>query len=222
MRIRRRPWARPELAASSLYIEEPARYKGGWQAVFANQNPIHLELGCGKGGFIARMAADHPEVNYMAVDIKSDMLGYANRKVLALCGREGAPPANVRLMSHDIERIDLMLGPPDVVERIYINFCNPWPRDRQHKKRLTHTRWLAKYKTFLADGGEVWFKTDHRQLFEDSLLYFAETGFQVTRCIQGLQPGGLPESAPTEHEEMFRREGMPIYCLVARYLKEGR
>ena len=219
MRIRRKPWARPELAASSLYIETPAQHMGQWQAVFGNQNPIHLELGCGKGAFIAQMVAANPDINFMAIDIKSEMLALANRKVLALCSKEGQPPNNVRLMSHDVERIDLMLGDGDVIDRIYINFCNPWPRDRQKKKRLTHTRWLTKYRCFLADGGEVWFKTDHRELFEESQQYFTEAGFEVTRCIYNLQPEQLPELPMTEHEEMFRREGMPIYFLTARWAK---
>ena len=109
-----------------------------------------MELGCGKGGFIARLAAEHPEINFLVLDIKSEMLALARRNLSALIPN---PAAHVRLMSQDIERIRLMMAPPDEAERVYINFCNPWPKVHDQKHRLTHTRQLLQYREILKDGG---------------------------------------------------------------------
>ena len=125
MRIRHKPWARPELAACGFFVESPVDYRGCWEKAFPKRQPIWMELGCGKGGFIARLAAEHPEINFLVLDIKSEMLALARRNLSAL---DPNPAAHVRLMSQDIERIRLMMAPPDEAERVYINFCNPWPK----------------------------------------------------------------------------------------------
>lgn len=212
MRIRHKPWARPELEACSFYVPEPSLWKGRWNEMFQNGQPIHLELGCGKGGFIADMALQHPEVNFLAIDLKSEMLVQTKRNLEKACPR---PELHVRLMSQDIERIDQILAPEDAVERIYINFCPPWPKDRHKKHRLTHTRQLQNYKVFLRDGGEVWFKTDDEELFEDSLHYFDEAGLDVSYQTWDLAKNGFPGVVPTEHEEMFTRMGKKIKFLIA-------
>ena len=107
-------------------------------------------------------------------------------------------------------------APDDRVERIYINFCNPWPKPRHQKRRLTHTRQLLQYRTFLIDGGEIWFRTDDDGLFEDSHTYFAQAGFEILEESWDLPPGTRPECPETEHERMFRDEGIPIKFLIAR------
>jgi tRNA (guanine-N7-)-methyltransferase len=128
MRLRYKPWARPELAACDFYITDPPRYIGKWNELFEKKQEIHLELGCGKGGFISRLASANPAINYIAVDIKSEVLVLAKRKIEQEYAKVGLKINNIKLMSHDIERIDIMLNSDDVVSRIYINFCNPWPK----------------------------------------------------------------------------------------------
>lgn len=212
MRIRHKPWARPELERCPFYVDDPSALKGKWAGEFHNRQPIHMELGCGKGGFAADMAAQHPEVNFLVIDLKSEMLVLAKRNLEL---KDSHPAAHVRLMSQDIERIDQMLVPEDQIERIYINFCPPWPKERDKKHRLTHPKQLNKYLAFLQEGGEIWFKTDDDNLFEDSLAYFDQCGFELCYQTWDLAKSGFPGSVPTEHEEMFTREGKRIKFLIA-------
>lgn len=222
MRLRRKPWARPELAACDFYVDDPPQYKGRWHESFGNNNPVHLELGCGKGGFIAKLAAANQNINYIAVDIKSEVLALAKRKIEKEYEEKGiAKIQNIRLMSHNIELVDNMLDPVDSIEKIYINFCNPWPKTPYKKKRLTHGKQLTKYKQFMASGAEVWFKTDDDGLFEDSVKYFEENGFIIKYKTWNLYDSGFAENVPTEHEIMFSEEGILIKFLIAEYKKEA-
>ena len=173
MRIRFKAWARPELEASKFYIDNPEDYKGKWISLFENkENPIHLELGCGKGGFISQIALQNQNINYIAIDMVDAMLGLAKRNIENIYKENNTEVKNVYLTRYDIERVLQILDENDKIERIYINFCNPWPRGKHRKKRLTHTRQLEKYKQFLIPNGEVYFKTDDDDLFNDSLIYF--------------------------------------------------
>lgn len=140
MRIRHKPWAQPELDQSSIYIRNPHECYGKWKDAFENPNQeMHLELGCGRGTFIAKKAVKNPDINYLAIDIKSDMLGYANRNVQHEYMMANRTTNNILMCTFDIERIALIISEEDVFSRIYINFCNPWPKDRHKKRRLTHT-----------------------------------------------------------------------------------
>ena len=126
---------------------------------------------------------------------------------------------NVRILTHDIERICSMMGGGDRVSRIYINFCNPWNRKKGHKKhRLTHARQLEQYRDFLVDGGEGWFKCDDEDLFEDSVGYFEEMGFAVTWLTRDLHADEPAWNIRTEHEAMFTEMGIPIKALIAKKL----
>ena len=169
MRIRRKPWARPELAACPFCIDDPENHIGHWQELFPKRQLLHLELGCGKGGFMAQKAVQNPQINFLAVDIKSDILGLTKRNIEKAYEQAGKEVDNVRIFAYDIERILQVLDRNDEVERIYINFCNPWPKKKHKKKRLTYPRQLFFYQEFLKDGGEIWFKTDDDELFEESL-----------------------------------------------------
>lgn len=216
VRIRRKPWARPELAACDFFIDDPPKYKGNWQELFGNKNPMHLELGCGKGVFIAKVGTVNQQINYVAIDLKSEVLALARRRIVQEYGAEEITTvSNVKLMSQDIERIDNMLDATDVIERIYINFCNPWPKNPDKKKRLTHGKQLIKYKSFLKDEGEIWFKTDNDELFQESSIYFEENGFIIRYTTNDLHASGFAESFPTEHEIMFTEKGIPIKFLIA-------
>ena len=215
MRMRRKKWAVPELEASPLYIKEPAGYRGRWQEAFARPQPLYLELGCGKGGFAAQLALENPQVNLLAVDISSNMLGVGRRKIDALFGPTDRQPDNVRLAAYDIERIGEIVSEKDTVERIFINFCNPWPRPKHFKKRLTHTRQLEKYKAFLRPGGEIRFKTDDDMLFRHSRQYFLDCGFSIRWETWDLAHSDFTGNIRTEHEDMFEAEGNPIKALIA-------
>ena len=220
MRIRFKPWARPELEASKFYIDNPEDYKGKWNTLFKEKKQLHLELGCGKGNFISNLAVRHPENNYIAIDLVDAMLGLAKRNIEAVYGEAKKDIDNVYLTRYDIERVLNIFDKEDNIERIYINFCNPWPRGKHHKKRLTHTRQLEKYREFLVDGGEIYFKTDDDALFTDSLTYFETQGFKILDKTYDL--ASCPDfwdNIMTEHEKMFMEQGIKIKALKAQKME---
>ena len=218
MRIRFTPWARPELEASYFYIDNPEEYKGKWRNLFKNKNnPLYIELGCGKGGFISQVSVNNPDVNFVAIDLVDAMLGLAKRKIEAEYADKERKVNNVYLTRYDIERVLNIFSKEDEIERIYINFCNPWPRGKHHKKRLTHTRQLEKYKEFLKSEAKIYFKTDDDELFIDSLNYFKETGFEIEKITYDLaNEENFWENVETEHERMFKEQGIKIKALIAR------
>lgn len=218
MRIRFKKWARPELEASKFYIDNPEEIKGKWKDQFKNkENPIYLELGCGKGKFISQIAIQNPQINFIAIDLVDAMLGLAKREIEQTYNQAQKEIDNVILTRFDIQRIDLILSKEDNIKRIYINFCNPWPKGKHRKKRLTHTRQLEKYKEFLAEGAEIYFKTDDDDLFESSLGYFEEAGFQITAKTYDLHAEPIwNNNIETEHEKMFSQQGIKIKALIAK------
>ena len=219
MRIRLKKWARPELEASKFYIDNPEEIKGKWKEQFKNkENPIYLELGCGKGKFISQLALQNPQINYIAIDLVDAMLGLAKREIEQRYSQEQKEIDNVILTRFDIQRIDLILSKEDDIKRIYINFCNPWPKGKHRKKRLTHTRQLEKYKNFLSEDAEIYFKTDDDDLFNSSLMYFKETGFEIIKKTYDLHSEPIFErNIETEHEKMFSEQGINIKALIAKY-----
>ncbi len=218
MRIRYKKWARPELLESTFYTDTPEEQKGKWKYLFKNpDNPMHLELGCGKGQFIAELASENLETNYIAIDLVDAMLGLAKRNIETTYANKNIEPDNIIITRFDIERIPLILDKEDKIERIYINFCNPWPRGKHHKKRLTHTRQLEKYKTFLTKDGEIYFKTDDDDLYFSTLKYLDDTGFEVYEKTQDLHSENIFEkNIETEHEKIFTEQGIKIKALKAR------
>ncbi|MGN1480285.1 tRNA (guanosine(46)-N7)-methyltransferase TrmB [Porcipelethomonas sp.] len=214
MRIRCKPWAKPELEACDFCINEPEQMKNKWREEFKNDAPLYLELGCGKGGFISQAAPDNPGINYIAVDIKNEMLVLAKRKLEEAYKEKNMPLDNVRIFIKNVEQIDNVFGPEDKIDRIYINFCNPWPKPKHKKRRLTHIRQLEKYKTFL--NGEIWFKTDDDDLFKESFQYFEDAGFEIKYKTSDLHNSEYQENNyVTEHEKMFTQEGKKIKFLIA-------
>ena len=177
MRIRKKKWARPELAACPFYIGEPEKAAGTWKTYFKKEQPLHLDLGCGKCTFLAKLAHREPDVNFIGVDISQDILGVAKRNIEAEFGEE--PVENVALLAFNIEKLDALFAPNEKAARIYVNFCNPWQKAGDHKCRLTHTRQLETYKKILAPGGELWFKTDNMDLYLATQRYLQEAGFTI-------------------------------------------
>lgn len=220
MRIRYKKWARPELEASKFYIDNPENYRGKWKEQFKNNNPIHIELGCGKGSFISQKASQNSNVNYIAIDLIDAMLGLAKRNIENAYKENSKEINNIYITRYDIERILNVFEKNDKIERIYINFCNPWPRGKHHKKRLTHSRQLEKYKQFLQEGGKIYFKTDDDNLFCDSLSYFKESGFELEKVtynlVEEIDFWNGEINIETEHEKMFKEQGIKIKALIAR------
>lgn len=216
MRMRKKPWARPELDACPYFIKNPVAFKGNWQQSFKNPAAeLEIEFGCGKGYFLAEYGSDNQHKNFIGIDISSDVLAVARRQIQASYSSKNAEPTNVKLFSYEIELISEVFAPEDVVSTIYINFCNPWPKPPHYKKRLTHTKQLIRYLSFLKDGGKIYFKTDDDELFEHSLEYFAECGLQVLETCYDLPLKAEEEKYATEHELMFRREHKPIkFCVL--------
>lgn len=221
MRIRYNPEARPELAAWEYYIDEPEKLRGHWAEQFARRQPMVLELGCGKGGFLAQMAPAHPEKNYIALDVKSEMLVLAKRKAEEAYAAAGVPMDNFLMTAVDIERIFLIMDEADQFDEVYINFCPPCPKCRQHKHRLTHPRQLERYQKLMAPGARLYFKTDDDDLFMASLGYLEEAGWVLDYCTHDLHREGAPAESPrTEHEEMFAGQGIRIKYLIAHSPEE--
>lgn len=221
MRIRFKPWARPELEASYFYEDNPEGYIGKWKEKFKNkENPLHIELGCGKGSFISELAFRDQDTNYIAIDLVDAMLGLAKRKVEEKYNKNNVRVDNLILVRYDIERINNIINSDDEVKRIYINFCNPWPKPKHKKKRLTHTKQLEHYKEFLKSGSEIYFKTDDDELFNDSLKYFEECGFEILKKTYDLHTEDIfdGQNIVTEHEKMFSDEGIKIKALIAIYM----
>ena len=214
MRIRHKPWARPEIAASPICMDDAPALRGKWRTQYARpEQPFYVELGCGKGGWVSQAAVRNPECNYLALDIKSEMLGLAKRKTEAAFAEAGRTPDNIRLAILNIERISTVLSPEDAPDRIYINFCNPWPKESHKKRRLTHPRQLAQYAAVLR--GELHFKTDDRELFTESLEYFKEAGWEIRYHTFDLHANEPADNIRTEHENMFTEMGKNIHFLIA-------
>lgn len=189
------------------FFENPIMNKGKWSGIFENSNPIELEIGCGKGDFIVEIAKMNPDKNFIAIDLKNEVLVYALRKV------NDASLTNVRIISMKAEDIADVFD-TDEIDRIYINFANPWPKATHNKRRLTHPRFLSKYRGFTKDNSLIEFKTDDEGLYTDSLQYFPESNYEIIFNSDDL-PKDAPGNIETEYEAKFRLFGMPIYSIKA-------
>ncbi|MBR3943350.1 MAG: tRNA (guanosine(46)-N7)-methyltransferase TrmB [Clostridia bacterium] len=194
-----------------LVATEPLENKGKWKEVFGNDNPVHLEIGCGKGGFILELAKRNPDINYVAMEKCLDAL------ILALEKAKNEALKNVIYICDDAEKLPEMFE-KDEVSRIYLNFSDPWKKARQAKRRLTHRRFLEKYKQILVADGEIHFKTDNRPLFDFSLEEFAETGVHVSELTFDLHNSEYNEgNIMTEYEKTFSQKGFTINRCVLKF-----
>lgn len=194
-----------------LVSTEPLENKGKWKEVFENDNPVHLEIGCGKGGFILELAKRNPDINYVAMEKSLDAL------IIALEKAKNEELKNVIYICDDAEKLPEMFE-KDEVSRIYLNFSDPWKKARQAKRRLTHRRFLEKYKQILVADGEIHFKTDNRPLFDFSLEEFAETGVNVSELTYDLHNSEYNEgNIMTEYEKTFSQKGFTINRCVLKF-----
>ena len=217
MHMRTKKWAKPELAVCPYFTDEADTLRGHWRERFAKDQPLYLELGCGKGISTAAMVYDNRDRNFVAMDITCNVLGDTRRNIAKTYGDE--PVDNVMIARYDIEYIRNVFAPEDRIERIYINFCNPWTkRPKYAKRRLTHPRQLMQYRDFLVDGGEIWFKTDDLPLFTESLPYFTACGFELVYLTSDLHAAGFTPNYISEHEQKFTALGVPIKFVIFRKL----
>lgn len=218
MRIRKKKWAEPELAVCDFFVKNPEEHAGKWNETFNNGLPLYLEIGCGKGGFAGQFAVKNPDKNIIAVDIKIDMLGVGRRNIVEIFKNEGKTDAditNLLLVNYNVEQIDKIITKDDKIEGMFINFCNPWPRPKHNKRRLTFPKKLEMYKNFLDENAEIRFKTDDDALFADSLEYFEQSGYEIIYKTYDLHNSDVTDNIETEHEKMFSAEGIKIKYLRA-------
>lgn len=208
MRLRRKPWIDTAILEYKDFVylspeEIAAAAKAGWQQSFGRSAPLYVELGTGKGRFISSMAERQPETNFIGIEVQRDVLFYAAKKVRELS------LANVRLLRFDIANVEEIFRPGEV-DAFFINFCDPWPKARHAKRRLTHVSFLARYRKLLSAGGKLYFKTDNRALFDFSLGQFAEAGLRVENVTFDLHAENAADNIRTEYEEKFSGLGEKI------------
>lgn len=205
MRMRKKKHRDDRLAAcADLFIPDILIYKNDLKAIFGNDKPVHIEIGCGKGKFITELAAINPDVNFIAIERNRDVLVLASEKV------KNAELTNVRFVAGDCSILN-SIEALHTVDRIYVNFCDPWKKSRQAKRRLTHSNYLTMYEKLLTEGGELHFKTDNTMLFEFSLNSFSEFGVRMKNITLDLHNSKFEGNVMTEYETLFSQKGQPIY-----------
>ncbi len=209
MRLRKKWYARPEMEKSPLVITNPRESKGNWKDEFQNDNPIYLELGCGNGRFLKDISLKNQNINFIGIDNKDEVLINALRKLNEFNA------LNARIVPFQISFVEEIFDENEV-DRIYINFCNPWPKERHKKRRLTNKNFLEKYRGFLKKDSEIWFKTDDKELFCDSHDYFTQSRFKIEYATYDLHNENFHENIVTEYEEKFSKLGMKIMFLIAK------
>lgn len=210
MRLRNVKGAREGLVESKYVIDEPKLNKGKWQEVFGNTNPVHIEIGMGKGKFITELALKNPDINYIGIEKFSSVLIRAVEKMNEL------ELSNLLFIRMDAEEITEVFEKEEV-DKIYLNFSDPWPKDRHAKRRLTSRQFLARYDVILNKDGDVNFKTDNRSLFDFSVEEIKEAGWEITGITYDLHNSDMNEgNIMTEYEEKFSAKGNPIHKVIAR------
>lgn len=217
MRLRNITGSREVIAGSPYVVPETEqpRCAGHWKEIFGNGNPIHIEIGMGKGKFIHTMAKEHPDINYVGIERYSSVLLRAVQKM----EREELP--NLKFLRMDAEQIGMVFGSGEV-GRIYLNFSDPWPKDRHAKRRLPSKEFLARYDVILCPGGRIEFKTDNRELFDFAVEELALAGWKAEELTYDLHsnPQMMSGNVMTEYEEKFSALGNPICKYTA--VREGR
>lgn len=211
MRVRNRKGATELLEANPQYVvlnTEDA--KGKWHQIFGNDNPIHIEVGSGKGAFITGMAKQNPNINYIGIDIQKSVLSYALDKVLA------ADVPNIKLLWVDGDSLTNYFEDAEI-DRLYLNFSDPWPKKRHEKRRLTYKTFLDTFKQILPEKGEIHFKTDNRGLFEYSLVSFSQYGMTLNGVWLDLHASDFEGNVMTEYEQKFSSKGQVIYRVEAQF-----
>ena len=211
MRIRKKPWAESELSTNAYIVQKPESLKGKWSEYFGNDNPIYIEIGCGKGRFISGTAKATPDVNFIGIERDKSVSAVAVRRLVE-------DIKNIAFICADAGALENYFDVGEI-KRIYLNFSDPWPRKKWAKRRLTHKNFLDAYKKVFGETGEIFMKTDNKGLFEFSLNELSDNGWRLHNISFDLHNSEFEGNIMTEYEEKFSSEGLPIYRLEAYYNK---
>lgn len=212
MRARKRPWTEEELQNNEKVVKNANELKGKWQDFFGNKNPIYLEIGCGKGGFITENAKRYPDINFVGLERQQSVVAIAARNTEQSLD-------NLAILWENAINLDEIFDIGEF-QRLYLNFSDPWPKTRTAKRRLTYRGFLNDYNRLMNGNGEVFFKTDNRNLFEFSLNEFCSEDWKLSNVSLDLHNSPnediVKNNIMTEYEKKFSSKGMPIYRLEAR------
>ena len=205
MRLRNITGSREVIAACDYVVHEPQQYRGRWEELFGNNHPIRIEIGMGKGRFIMDLARANPDINYIGIEKYSSVLLRGIQKM------EADPLINLYFIRMEAEEITEVFGPGEV-ERIYLNFSDPWPKDRHAKRRLPSREFLHRYDEILIPDGVIEFKTDNLELFKFALEELEPAGWHLNQMTQDLHHDAqmMQGNVMTEYEEKFSSMGNPI------------
>ena len=209
MRLRNITGCREMIGESEFVVHEPETMKGKWREAFGNDHPVYVEIGMGKGRFLMDMARLYPEINFIGIEKYSSVLLRAVQKL------EEEELPNVRLIRMDAEDLENVFAQGEL-DRIYLNFSDPWPPNRQRKRRLTWRAYLEVYDEILRQQGDLCFKTDNQRFFEWSLQEICQFGWLIQNISLDLHNSDFEGNVLTEYEEKFSAEGYRIYRLEAR------
>jgi tRNA (guanine-N7-)-methyltransferase len=214
MRQRNKPWAKDRMNEYPQYvIANPELHRGKWSEVFEKNQPLHIEIGTGKGRFITGMAKANPDINYIGIELAESIIVCALDKLI----EEELP--NLKLLNVNAAELEKYFAKGDV-DRVYLNFSDPWPKVRHEKRRLTFDSFLRVYENILVDEGEIHFKTDNQGLFEYSLTSFSKYGLLLTYISLDLHQSEFEGNIMTEYEEKFSNKGSRIFRSEVKYLKK--
>ena len=211
MRLRHKPWAKEKIEQHPQYIvANPEQCRGNWHEVFEKDQPLHIEVGTGKGQFITGMAKSNPDINYLGIELYDSVI------VAALDRLIEADLPNLKLLNVNAADLAKYFTKNDV-DRVYLNFSDPWPKARHEKRRLTYKDFLKLYEDILVDGGEIHFKTDNQGLFEYSLMSFSAYGLLLKYVSLDFHKSEYEGNIMTEYEEKFSEQGNRIYRCEVKY-----
>ena len=214
-RVRKQAGAKEKLYSYAPWVVlEPYEYKGRWQEVFAQEQPLALEIGMGRGNFIFEMAKTHPEMNFLGLEVIEEVLNEAIERM----EQRGGVPENLHFIWINAQNLADIFAPGEV-SWIYLNFSDPWPKNRHSKRRLTHSNFLKQYEEILTAEGVLQQKTDSRELFEFSLNELAQRDWKFKQISLDLYRKLPEDNVPTEYEMKFVKQGLPIYFLQAAKIK---
>jgi tRNA (guanine-N7-)-methyltransferase len=210
MRLRNKPGAMNRIKQfPNLVIQNPEAEKGNWNNKFNNNNPIHIEIGTGRGDFIVGMAKLYPNINFIGIEKYTSVIIDAMEKVIE------DNLENVIFLNKDAQKLNDYFEKNEV-ERVYLNFSDPWPKFRHHKRRLTHKAFIDRYKLILPDDGEIHFKTDNVSLFEFSLQSMSEENLLLQNISLDLHNSDIKDNVMTEYERKFSEKGQRIMRVEAK------
>ncbi|UPM54985.1 tRNA (guanosine(46)-N7)-methyltransferase TrmB [Gottfriedia acidiceleris] len=211
MRLRHKPGAADQVKQNAHYvIPNPSEQKGKWNEVFQNDQPIHIEVGTGRGRFMVGMAKANPHINYIGIEKYTSVISDALDKLIE------AEVPNLKLLNVDAQKLTDFFEDGEI-DRVYLNFSDPWPKVRHEKRRLTYKTFLKMYQQILKNDGEIHFKTDNQDLFEFSIMSMANYGMTMHFLSLDLHNSDFEGNIMTEYEEKFSSKGNRIYRVEAAY-----